>query len=535
MAEALAHMSFGGKTVQWPETTQEWVIWVLLLIGIFFFMRAAAGPSMAVLATATGVAGFAVDSHFFVQYGLLLVAFLAYVFRAQRTTDLTPRRVAREGAFIGGGFFLYELGRLIFEGDPATAQRNATRVVALERRFGGAFEGSWQQTMLGHENAVDAFNRVYSFMFIPLVIGALFWLLLFDDASYRVLRTALGISALLAVVTIALFPVAPPRYLEGFGVIDTHNLLGRRHGFINEYAAIPSLHVGWSITVGYVLCRSWRRLRWRHVAYLPGFLMAVTVVVTGNHYWLDGLVGVCFALIPAIWLSHREDLAAARRGVRWVSGWSAARAAVAENRGAQLSIGSLALLLAYLIVREPITPGFTNYWGYMIAQVAATIAAIAYLCTVFRAEGGLSWPTHVIVIVVTYADTLGTANHFYERFVTYDKITHFGGGAALAAACYDILFALNLRGRISWTPGWRVFLATLVPVALGAGWEFYEYVGDVVFNTGRHRGNLDTIYDVISDTTGALLVCLLMWRRELKQLPEFQAEPERVLGRPGMS
>jgi hypothetical protein len=364
------------------------------------------------------------------------------------------------------------------------------------------------------------------------VIGALFWLLMFDEASYRILRNALGISALLAVTTIALFPVAPPRYLEGFGVLDTHNLLGRRHGFINEYAAIPSLHVGWTITVGYALCRSWRRFRLRHVAYLPGLLMAVTVIVTGNHYWLDGLVGISFALIPAMWLSRREDVAAAQHGVRWVPAWSAAKAAIAENSGAQFSIGALGLLLAYLVVREPITPGFTNYWGYMIGQIAATIFAVAYLCTVFRAEGGLSWPTHLIVVVVTYADTFGTAAHFYERFVTYDKFTHFGGGAVLAAATYDILYALNLQGRISWSAGWRVVVAIVLPVVLGSSWEIYEYVGDVVFNTGRHRGNLDTTYDLISDTTGALLVSLLMWRRELKHVPEFQTE--RALGRPGM-
>jgi len=257
--------------------------------------------------------------------------------------------------------------------------------------------------------------------------------------------------------------------------------------------------------------------------------------VTGNHYWIDGLVGACFALSPAIWLSNREDLAAARRGFARVSGWAAARAAIAENRGAQFSIGALGLLLAYLIVREPITPGFTNYWGYIIAQIAATIVAIAYLCTVFRAEGGLSWPTHLIVVAVTYADTFGTAGHFYDRYVTYDKITHFGGGAALAAACYDILYALNLRGRINWSASLRVFAATLVPVMLGVGWEVYEVFGDAVFNTGRHQGSLDTTYDLISDTTGALLVCLLMWRRELKQLPVFQPEPERAFGRPGMS
>jgi hypothetical protein len=65
--------------------------------------------------------------------------------------------------------------------------------------------------------------------------------------------------------------------------------------------------------------------------------------------------------------------------------------------------------------------------------------------------------------------------------------------------------------------GKRFFVATMIPVALGASWELYEYLGDSVFHTGRNAGELDTVYDLISDTTGALLTCLTMWRHELKQ------------------
>jgi PAP2 superfamily len=527
-------MNFGGRTFQWPESTNEWIIWLLLLIAIFLFMRAAAGFPMAVLATATGVAGFGVDAHFYIQGTILIVGIFALILRSRMERPVTARRAVREGLLISAGFCLYEYGRTLVVGDFNSAQRNATRVVNLERRFSGAFESSWQQSALGHEHVLEAFNRVYSFMFIPVVIGALFWLLLFDDASFRILRTSLGISALLALTTIALFPVAPPRLLPGSDVIDTHRLLGGGHGFVNQFAAVPSLHVGWSMAAGYALCRSWRSHRWRYLAYVPGVLMGMTVIVTGNHYWFDGVVGIIFAVGPAILLSNHEDALAARRGVHRVSAWAAARTAIAESRGAQFSVGALGLLLAYLIVREPLTPGFTHYWGYQIAQLAATIAAIAYLTTVFSKEGGLSWPTHLIVVAVTYADTFGTAGHFYDRFATYDKITHFGGGASLAAASYDILYALNLRGRINWSPSMRVFVATLLPVALGASWELYEYLGDTVFHTGRNAGELDTTYDLISDTTGALLICLIMWRRELKQtVAEFQ--PNRVFGRTGSS
>ena len=44
-----------------------------------------------------------------------------------------------------------------------------------------------------------------------------------------------------------------------------------------------------------------------------------------------------------------------------------------------------------------------------------------------------------------------------------------------------------------------------VSLTLGAVWEFYEVFGDAIFDTGRHAGSLDTIYDLISDFSGAIL------------------------------
>jgi hypothetical protein len=64
-------------------------------------------------------------------------------------------------------------------------------------------------------------------------------------------------------------------------------------------------------------------------------------------------------------------------------------------------------------------------------------------------------------------------------------------------------------------------LASAASVGLGAIWEFYEVFGDAIFDTGRHAGSLDTIYDLISDAGGALLTVVLLSR----------LEPSRTSGR----
>ena len=57
-----------------------------------------------------------------------------------------------------------------------------------------------------------------------------------------------------------------------------------------------------------------------------------------------------------------------------------------------------------------------------------------------------------------------------------------------------------------------MLVAIGVSLGLGAVWEFYEVFGDAIFDTGRHAGSLDTIYDLISDLCGAMFaVVLLAW------------------------
>jgi uncharacterized membrane protein YjdF len=171
----------------------------------------------------------------------------------------------------------------------------------------------------------------------------------------------------------------------------------------------------------------------------------------------------------------------------------------------------LAGLLLYLLIHQAVQPGFTDYWGFMVGQVAGTLVLVVALSVVFAREGGLSWYTHLVVTMNTWADTLGTAGHLYERHVSYDKITHFLAGVALTAAGADVLRAMNKRGWIRLALVRQLALAVAVALLMNIGWEFYEYVGDVVFNSERHRGGLDTAYDFASDLGGALVSALIIW------------------------
>jgi PAP2 superfamily len=90
------------------------------------------------------------------------------------------------------------------------------------------------------------------------------------------------------------FPLAPPRMMPGF--VDTMVLYGPNpynsaavQGFANQFAAMPSLHVGWSLIVAFgVITIS--RSKYRYAIIAHPILTFLAVTLTANHYWLDGAV-----------------------------------------------------------------------------------------------------------------------------------------------------------------------------------------------------------------------------------------------------
>ena len=80
-----------------------------------------------------------------------------------------------------------------------------------------------------------------------------------------------------------------PGFVDTAAVDDASVYSGVGGALANQYAAMPSLHVGWSIVVAAAVIGTLRsRARWLIV--LHPVLTVLVVVVTANHYWLDALV-----------------------------------------------------------------------------------------------------------------------------------------------------------------------------------------------------------------------------------------------------
>ena len=207
-----------------------------------------------------------------------------------------------ELALWAGLYGAYLALRGISIAQPDVAFQHAASLVELERTAGLFHEESLQSALAWGQGFFSAY---YMLAFAPLLATTLVWMGLRHRDRYRELRTLLLLSLGIAAVFYVLYPTAPPRLVPGLGIADTVGLSSHDTGSFggvrfNPYAAMPSMHVGWSLLVGIVGFRTARRPIVRAFFALHPLLMAVTVTATGNHYFLDSLVGAAVALTAVV-------------------------------------------------------------------------------------------------------------------------------------------------------------------------------------------------------------------------------------------
>jgi hypothetical protein len=227
------------------------------------------------------------------------------------------RGLLREAALVALAILLYFGIRNLTAGSPEAAFANAERLLDLERALGLAREETLQAAVTGSDALVTLANWVYIWGHWPVILTAAVILYLRDRPQYVLLRNALFVSGALGFLFFALFPVAPPRLLP-LELVDTVTEQSHAYralqppGLTNQYAAFPSLHVGWNLLVGIVVFAASTRLATRVFAVVSPLAMAFAVVATANHFLVDVAAGAAVVLVGlgvALALQQRETAA----------------------------------------------------------------------------------------------------------------------------------------------------------------------------------------------------------------------------------
>ena len=243
--------------------------------------------------------------------------------RQRRTFALLPERVRairrpkwwQEIGFVLIVYYLYSLVRNTVPSHEVAALHRASDVLSIERYLHVDVEHSANHLVAGHAWLAYGFDYYYATLHFVVTIGVLVWLYNKHPLRYRSIRTVLIATNITALIGFWFIALAPPRMLPGF--VDTlvryHTWGSIASGDIakesNQFAAMPSLHVGWALWCALAIVTLAER-RWVRVLGALYPLCTVLVVIgTANHFVLDavgGVVTLCIGIVVERLLSGRH-------------------------------------------------------------------------------------------------------------------------------------------------------------------------------------------------------------------------------------
>jgi hypothetical protein len=247
--------------------------------------------------------------------GALAVATVA-LRRSRRPRLVTAGLFTQESALVLALFALWQYAGSFALMGPDGALGRSRWIWHAERLMHLPSETWVQRLFLPHPLLVQFFDLYYDSLHFPVLLTCLLWLFVRHRDAYRRLRTTLVVFTG-ACLAIQLIPVAPPRMLPGTGLVDTavlyhQSVYGTVAGFnADELSAMPSVHVGWAVLVAVAVITA-AGSRWRWLALLYPAATTLAVVVTANHFWLDGIVAAAvLGLVLAGQAAGRAALARA--------------------------------------------------------------------------------------------------------------------------------------------------------------------------------------------------------------------------------
>lgn len=223
----------------------------------------------------------------------------------------TPRRPRLwfEILLIAVSYWTYSLIRNAVPEQKSQALRNADWIWRAEQHLGIAVEQSVNHAVNSVTWLIVGMNYYYATLHFVVTLGVLVWLFRWHPGRYAATRMVLFATTAVALLGYYLYPLAPPRLMNGHDFIDTvlvHQTWGSmasgdlKH-MSNQYAAMPSMHIGWSLWCGLAIfalaSTPWAKV----LGLLYPTATLIVIVATANHFWLDAVGGmICLAFGIAV-------------------------------------------------------------------------------------------------------------------------------------------------------------------------------------------------------------------------------------------
>src|SRR4051794_7189424 len=212
----------------------------------------------------------------------------------------------RQFLIFAGAYYSYSLIRGIADGRPEAAFQHGREVIDLERSLHVFVEPAVQAWASGSSVLIDAASWIYINAQPPVCLSALVYLYFFRNSHFYFVRNMMVTAMALALIGYTVFPTAPPRFFPEWGFFDSvaqftgvHSDSTAVNTLFNPYAAVPSMHVAFSLMIGWSLAQvvRWRAAKIWWVCY--PFVITFVIVATANHFLTDAFLGACVAAFSA--------------------------------------------------------------------------------------------------------------------------------------------------------------------------------------------------------------------------------------------
>jgi hypothetical protein len=220
-----------------------------------------------------------------------------------------PLDVVWQVALFAFAYYGYRITRGWID-DPqgaAVAFQNARHLIHIEQGLGIFVEPSVQAWADTKPAIIDFASWMYINAQTSMTVGALAFLYLFHNRSFYFVRNMFLVAFGLALVGYALLPTAPPRFFPEWGFVDTvSDFVGVNHDSVtvdslfNPYAAVPSMHIAFSLMIGLPLSRLCRHRVARIAWGIYPLVVLFVIVATGNHFFSDAFLGAATAGVGAL-------------------------------------------------------------------------------------------------------------------------------------------------------------------------------------------------------------------------------------------
>ena len=221
-----------------------------------------------------------------------------------------------------GALFVYFFVRGGRPDDIEASLSRGLQIIDLEKRMGIFTELHWQEFFLPYELLMDIANQVYAWGHYPVLAAIGTWLAIKNPSRFRFVRNVMLLSGVVGIVAYWLLPTAPPRliHLSGidFGFVDTVHgsadvVYLQPAPFVNDFAALPSFHFGWIALASAAIWVNTTNPYLRALAVAMSVVMWWAIVVTGNHFFFDMVIGGLVVAVCWIAVAYLDRIGVSAR------------------------------------------------------------------------------------------------------------------------------------------------------------------------------------------------------------------------------